>query len=55
VVFQADLGRYWGDVEGGVTAQISHHTSIYGSVAYQHVFGRQSEAVRGSIGVRVNW
>jgi len=55
VVFQANLGRYWAELNGGVTSQVSRKTSLFANVGYDQTIGDNTHAVTGKVGIRVNW
>jgi outer membrane autotransporter protein len=54
-VFQADLGSYWAEVEGGLTHQMSKISALYANVGYQWNLDHDTHAWTGKVGVRINW
>ena len=55
VPFHSDLTGSWGELEGGMSAQLSDRASLYGTLSYQKGFDRGVRAFAGNIGVRLNW
>ena len=55
VVFQANLGSYWGEVEAGFTHQIRQDAAFYGSAGYQETFDGDTHAWTLKLGMRFNW
>ena len=55
VVFQANLGSYWAELNAGFTRQMGHASTFYGDLGYQHNFDGETHAWTARLGVRFNW
>ena len=55
VAFQADLGAYWLELNGGFTKQMSGISALYGNLGYQRNLDNDGHAWTGQLGVRFNW
>ena len=55
IPFHADLGGLWGEINAGVSGQITRNTALYANASYQSRFDGGGFAYTGKTGVRVNW
>ena len=55
VPFHADLGGLWGEVNLGVSGQITTMTTLYANASYSSRFDSGGFAYNGKVGLRVNW
>lgn len=55
IPFRANLGGTWGELNGGISGQITPATTVYANAAYQSRFEGKSFAYTGQVGLRVNW
>ena len=55
IPFYADLGGLWGEINAGVSGQITRNTTLYANASYQSRFDGGGFAYTGKAGVRVNW
>ena len=55
MVFQADLGRYWAELNAGFTRQMNQDSALFGSLGYQHNLDGDIYAWTARLGFRVNW
>ena len=55
VVFQANLGAYWAELNGGFTYQMRQSAALYGSAGYQKNFDGDTQAWTLKLGMRLNW
>ncbi len=55
VVFQANLGTWWGELNAGFTRQFRQNAAFYGSAGYQENFDGDTHAWTLKLGLRVNW
>jgi outer membrane autotransporter protein len=55
VPFHADLGGLWGELNAGVSAQLTSTTTLYANASYQSRFDGGGFAYNGKAGLRVNW
>jgi outer membrane autotransporter protein len=56
VVFQANLGKDWAELNAGATRQMSRLMTLYGGLGYQRTLDKNdSYAWTGRFGVRFNW
>jgi len=55
VPFRADLGGTWGEVNVGVSGQLSRSTTLFANASYQSRFDGGGFAYDGKAGARFNW
>jgi outer membrane autotransporter protein len=55
VPFHADLGGLWGEINAGVSGQVTSTTTLYANASYQSRFDGGGFAYNGKVGLRVNW
>jgi outer membrane autotransporter protein len=55
VVFQANLGSYWAEVETGFTHQVREEAAFFGSAGYQENLDGDIQAWTVKLGFRLNW
>jgi outer membrane autotransporter protein len=55
VPFRAQLGGTWGELDAGISGQISPATTLYASASYQSRFEGKTFAYTGKAGLRINW
>jgi len=55
IPFHADLGGLWGEINIGVSGQITSMTTLYANASYSSRFDSGGFAYNGKLGVRVNW
>jgi outer membrane autotransporter protein len=55
VPFHADLGGLWGEINAGVSGQLTSTTTLYANGSYQSRFDGGGFAYTGKVGLRVNW
>jgi outer membrane autotransporter protein len=55
VPFHADLGGLWGEINAGISGQISSTTTLFANASYQSRFDGGGFAYTGKAGLRVNW
>jgi outer membrane autotransporter protein len=55
IPFHADLGGLWGEVNVGVSAQVTTNATLYANASYQSRFDGGGFAYTGKAGLRVNW
>ena len=55
VPFHADLGGLWGEINLGVSGQVTAITTVYANASYQSRFDGGGFSFDGKVGVRVNW
>ncbi len=55
VVFQANLGTWWGEAEAGFTHQFRRDAAWFGSAGYQENFDGNTHAWTIKLGLRLNW
>jgi outer membrane autotransporter protein len=55
IPFHASLGGLWGEVNVGISGQVTSTTSLYANASYQSRFDSGGYAYDGKVGLRVNW
>ena len=55
VPFHADLGGLWGEINAGVSGQVTSTTTLFANASYQSRFDGGGFAYTGKAGLRVNW
>ena len=55
VPFHANLGGLWGELNAGVSGQVTSTTTLYANAPYQSRFDGGGFAYNGKVGLRVNW
>ena len=55
VPFHADLGGLWGEINAGISGQVTSTTTLYANASYQSRFDGGGFAYTGKAGLRVNW
>jgi outer membrane autotransporter protein len=55
IPFHADLGGLWGEVNVGVSGQVTLNTTLYANASYQSRFDGGGFAYTGKAGLRINW
>ena len=55
VPLRADLGGTWGEINLGVSAQVSRSTSVFANTSYDRRFDNKGYSYNGKLGVRVYW
>lgn len=55
VPFHADLGGLWGEINAGVSGQVTATTTVFANASYQSRFDGGGFAYGGKAGLRVNW
>ncbi|MCC8974660.1 autotransporter outer membrane beta-barrel domain-containing protein [Bradyrhizobium sp. Cham227] len=55
VPFQASLGGLWGEINAGISGQVTSTTSLYANASYQSRFDGGGFSYSGKAGLRVNW
>ena len=55
VPFHADLGGLWGEINAGISGQITSTTTLFANASYQSRFDGGGFAYTGKAGLRVNW
>ena len=55
VPFHADLGGLWGEINAGISGQVSSTTTLFANASYQSRFDGGGFAYTGKAGLRVNW
>ena len=55
VPFHANLGGLWGELNAGVSGQVTSTTTLYANASYQSRFDGGGFAYNGKVGLRVNW
>ena len=55
VPFHADLGGLWGEINAGVSGQVTANTTLFANASYQSRFDGGGFAYTGKAGLRVNW
>ena len=55
VPFHADLGGLWGEINAGISGQVTSTTTLYANASYQSRFDGGGFAYNGKVGLRVNW
>ena len=55
VPFHADLGGLWGEINAGISGQVTSTTTLFANASYQSRFDGGGFAYTGKAGLRVNW
>ncbi|MBA2402594.1 MAG: autotransporter outer membrane beta-barrel domain-containing protein [Bradyrhizobium sp.] len=55
IPFRAGLGGAWGEINLGVSGQITRAISAFANVSYDSRFEGKSYSYNGKLGIRVNW
>lgn len=55
VPFHADLGGLWGEINAGVSGQVTAATRVFANASYQSRFDGGGFAYGGKAGLRINW
>ncbi|WP_354098050.1 autotransporter outer membrane beta-barrel domain-containing protein [Bradyrhizobium sp. S3.2.12] len=55
VPFHADLGGLWGEINVGISGQVTSTTTLYANASYQSRFDGGGFAYDGKVGLRANW
>jgi len=55
VPFHADLGGLWGEINAGISGQVTSTATLYADASYQSRFDGDGFAYNGQVGLRVNW
>ena len=55
VPFHADLGGLWGEINAGISGQVTANTTLFANASYQSRFDGGGFAYTGKAGLRVNW
>ena len=55
VPFHADLGGLWGEINAGISSQVTANTTLFANASYQSRFDGGGFAYTGKAGLRVNW
>jgi outer membrane autotransporter protein len=55
IPFHASLGGLWGEINVGISGQVTLTTSLYANASYQSRFDGGGFAYDGKVGLRVNW
>lgn len=55
IPFHASLGGLWGEVNFGISGQLTATTTLYANTSYQSRFDGGGFAYSGKAGLRVNW
>ena len=55
VPFHADLGGLWGEINAGISGQVTANTTLFANASYQSRFDGGGFAYTGKVGLRVNW
>jgi len=55
IPFHADLGGLWGEINAGISGEVTSATTLYANASYQSRFDGGGFAYNGKVGLRVNW
>ncbi len=55
IPFHADLGGLWGEINAGISGQVTSAATLYANGSYQSRFDGGGFAYNGKVGLRVNW
>ena len=55
IPFHADLGGLWGEINAGISGQVTSTTTLYANASYQSRFDGGGFGYTGKVGLRVNW
>lgn len=55
VVFEANIAGTWGELNLGLSWQISRHATFYAKAGYEVGLGGRYDAYNGDVGLRWNW
>jgi outer membrane autotransporter protein len=55
IPFHADLGGLWGEINVGISGQVTSAATLYANASYQSRFDGGGFAYNGKAGLRFNW